>query len=883
MPNEPSAPTPPDDRSGPVAQIFRWLLIVASQAPPGALVVLQEKIKLGPGLLVTAIVVYEAVLLVFAIVTKVWRKLEADWVNWLAATIKARLGWIGYRRRYLKHVFYCHRSFDVKGLTTQGIYTLELEHVFVELTIKPSPIHDVSADPIRPVPEELRGKRQIWDFLTSEALEQQQLAVIGAPGSGKTTLLKKIALTLVKRRRHKEKRVRRLKHRLPVLLFLRDLGKASDDSETYTLAQAVTDSLARRQGPVPPCGWIDYQLSKGRFLVLLDGLDEVADPEIRRKVATWVETQMQANAGNRFVVTSRPYGYKSNPLTGVTLLEVQSFSRDQVQSFVESWYRANEIMGFGRDDPGVEMTAREGAEDLLRRLLGTPTLSALAVNPLLLTMIATVHRYRSSLPGRRVELYDEICEVFLGKRRQARGLDTDLAPSQKQLVLQALAYHLMITNRREIPVAEAAEVIAEPLIGIIGADSGVTAESFLEIIEQTSGMLLEREKGIYGFAHLAFQEHLASAHIREQRLEQDMANRVGDPWWHEVIRLYGAKGDASLIIAACLKTDPMSPKALALAIDCIEEARSVNLELRKRLDRLMEDGVEDENPEIRKVVAEAMLTRRLQRMIRIDDTTSYDPSYMTNAEYQLFIDEKRASGEYHQPDHWHGCEFPERQGTLPVVGMRPSDAAAFCEWLSEWEVSSVKYRLPRPGELLWTDVDISGKTGGAEGHWTRNKDGCFLRGIIQIDQDRITLRSSVISDRFHRDISRALTINLAIDIDRVLSLTLMLVNDLTLIRNLGIALDLARARALAIARGFKCEFPYDSSKQRVVFAGGLNLDFAVDLARALASESTRTHKAAFDLAVSLTILKLRREGKLEAFEGIRIVADKITDDSDPTA
>jgi predicted NACHT family NTPase len=86
------------------------------------------------------------------------------------------------------------------------------------------------------------------------------------------------------------------------------------------------------------------------------------------------------------------------------------------------------------------MQARQQADDLLRRIVRTPALLALAVNPLLLTMITTVHRYRSSLPGRRVELYAEICEVFLGKRQQSRGIEIDMTPAQKQSVLQPLAY-----------------------------------------------------------------------------------------------------------------------------------------------------------------------------------------------------------------------------------------------------------------------------------------------------------------------------------------------------------------------------------------------------------------------------------------------------------
>lgn len=103
----------------------------------------------------------------------------------------------------------------------------------------------------------------------------------------------------------------------------------------------------------------------------------------------------------------------------------------------------------------MQMRAREGAHDLLRRLYRTPALLAFAVNPLLLTMIATVHRYRGSLPGSRVALYGEICEVFLGKRREAFGLVQDVSSAQMQQVLRPLAYYCMQQGKREIEVEEA--------------------------------------------------------------------------------------------------------------------------------------------------------------------------------------------------------------------------------------------------------------------------------------------------------------------------------------------------------------------------------------------------------------------------------------------
>jgi len=105
-------------------------------------------------------------------------------------------------------------------------------------------------------------------------------------------------------------------------------------------------------------------------------------------------------------------------------LEVQPLAPDQVRRFVHTWYLATEVAHhLGNKNQAVCSKAADGAKGLLSKLRQSRDLSDLASNPLLLTMIATVHRYRGSLPGSRVELYADICSVFFGRRRQARGLD----------------------------------------------------------------------------------------------------------------------------------------------------------------------------------------------------------------------------------------------------------------------------------------------------------------------------------------------------------------------------------------------------------------------------------------------------------------------------
>jgi hypothetical protein len=81
-------------------------------------------------------------------------------------------------------------------------------------------------------------------------------------------------------------------------------------------------------------------------------------------------------------------------------------------------------------------------------------------------------------------------------------------------------------------------------------------------------------------------------------------------------------------------------------------------------------------------------------MIRIDESTYIDDTLVTCVEYQLFIDEMREQGKYYQPDHWTSYQFPAGQARTPIVGVRFSDAAAFCEWLTQTDERKWTYRLP---------------------------------------------------------------------------------------------------------------------------------------------------------------------------------------------
>ena len=142
-------------------------------------------------------------LLAAAFILDVWAEIRPTLVGRAAEAAKFWLDNLLSRHRqgYLQDVIYQHRNFDVKGLSTQAAFTLELEQVFVDLSLALIALHEASGDMIRKLPKELRdGRHQIWDFMQVTGGGAAKLVLLGAPGSGKTTSAKHLALTFAHRR-----------------------------------------------------------------------------------------------------------------------------------------------------------------------------------------------------------------------------------------------------------------------------------------------------------------------------------------------------------------------------------------------------------------------------------------------------------------------------------------------------------------------------------------------------------------------------------------------------------------------------------------------------------------------------------------------------------
>ena len=139
----------------------------------------------------------------------------------------------------------------------------------------------------------------------------------GAPGSGKTTLLRHIAICFA-RGQAAEKLGWTGEPLLPILVPLRNFGRFLEEHRKEYISPAagalrafIEAYFAEHDLELPPRFFRD-RLQEGKCLVMLDGLDEVADPDLRATVAQMVNSFIRTyqKRGNRFGLASRPGGYE---------------------------------------------------------------------------------------------------------------------------------------------------------------------------------------------------------------------------------------------------------------------------------------------------------------------------------------------------------------------------------------------------------------------------------------------------------------------------------------------------------------------------------------------------------------------------------------------
>ena len=611
-----------------------------------------------------------------------------------------------YEHDYREWVQGQYQYLDLKG-STLSKYSYVLMEVYTELLLAIQNPAKISPSAISSISELKRdGEQSVWKYLESQELGGTHFVVMGAAGTGKSTLLKSIALTLADTNRGRQHRRSRMF--LPFLIRLH--AHVKEIHSNQTLAEIIFEDYdaTKRITFV----WFHDMINQSRCLVMLDGLDEIRGMTDRAKAAKWIEQQIKRYPLCRFIVSSRPVNYESNPIAGVTVLQIMPFSRMQAKEFIKKWDEANDRRNILKRSQANTVRSANFANGVWEAIHNSDVLNELAVNPLLLTMIVVIHNEIAVLPKSRGDLYSSIIDAFLGKRKIEEGISPEFGVHSQRKALAELAYFMMDAMCVEATSEQVEFAIGKTVACFVNGTSSV---EFLNHVSSFSGLILTRKGQRYSFIHYSLQEYLAAEYACNNALESKIASRLDDYDWHETIRIYVSlmfeKSNPVPIIMRNLRSDSMSVPKLVLVTMIMEDhdgERGFELAGLEDLQKTLTAGMDSDVTSVRNVVAESMIRTRLRRMMAIDSNLFADHSLITNIEYQFFIDAMTASGEYRQPDHWHDCRFPKGQGKDSVLGVRFSDAMAFSQWITnltlQGSLSRQQCRLPRKGELDGIEV-----------------------------------------------------------------------------------------------------------------------------------------------------------------------------------
>ncbi|MDZ8239416.1 MAG: HEAT repeat domain-containing protein [Nostoc sp. ChiQUE01a] len=470
--------------------------------------------------------------------------------------------------------------------------------------------------------ENQTGKKFSGQQLLSET-SSRKLVLLGAPGSGKTTLMSYFAVMLAQNNREKLG-LKASTDLLPILVKIRDLARQENSSILEYVNQFAQRNLLKKE--LPP-NFFEHWLENGQALILLDGLDEVADSVKRYEVVRQIEEFLRQFPQNRAIITSRPAGYRRDffHTEDFPHYQLQPFDDPKIEEFIKRWYDSRIV---------DSLEAQRRKDSLKKALSDNDRIKLLARNPLLLTIIALIHRYEAILPKERHKLYEKAVETLSTSWDSNKEFSNHLFFKYLSLddlrrLLESLAYWIhtqgntgdkeggTLIDRDEL-ISQLTRHI-ETLKQIASDEAKEEAERFVNFIRERTGLLNEQGQDCYAFVHKTFQEYLCSQEIIYQRYNEDdfgiilkhIKDHLHDAHWREVLLLLIAQ---------------QKPKPAAKAIQAILDQHSEYEEWLHR-DLFFAGNCLAENPKDLKVADNQLADEILQALVELEISDSPQISY----------------------------------------------------------------------------------------------------------------------------------------------------------------------------------------------------------------------------------------------------------------
>ncbi|GGA53004.1 NACHT domain-containing NTPase [Okeania sp. KiyG1] len=234
------------------------------------------------------------------------------------------------------------------------------------------------------------------------------IVIIGGPGQGKSTCAQQLAqihrAKLIKE--DYDDRFQPKIVRIPFQIVLKDFAQwLADEPEIDALDSYLAEKvgkLAKHPGDIRPQD-IQEIFSKRDCLLLLDGLDEVVEPKLKKQMLKKIEDflaerEFSTKSNVAVVATSRPNGYDNyfDPEQFIHL-ELEFLSQEKVTEYAQKWVEAKRL------------TDEESSKTLniLQDCQDDNHIQGLLTTPLQVTIILIIIKSGRRPPSQREDLFNE--------------------------------------------------------------------------------------------------------------------------------------------------------------------------------------------------------------------------------------------------------------------------------------------------------------------------------------------------------------------------------------------------------------------------------------------------------------------------------------------
>ncbi|MEH1824736.1 MAG: tetratricopeptide repeat protein [Nostoc sp.] len=402
-------------------------------------------------------------------------------------------------------------------------------------------------------------------LLSSIPTTSKYCVILGAPGAGKTTLLRYLALHFATAKRDGNETViggepqeELGKALLPIFFRIADYAERLQQEPELSLLEYLRqfyrqwEAYFQDEAETEMATLLLEKMYQGQCLMLLDGLDEVFEQESRRLIVERIDQFVNAFSSNKFVITSRIAGYRDVKLSSrFAEFTIEDMGIEQVEKFLERWCLAIErAQQPEASEAQWQRAGNDQARKILEAIKDNEGVKRLTANPLLLTILALIHRNGERLPNRRVKLYELAVQTLTEDWQLGKKLPD--APkvllNQNEVVafLAPLAYWMHEEKPSGLVTeAEVEQQLAAKLAELNDTDLEsdsvrLAVQEFLRKVRETTGLFVERAPGVYGFMHLTFEEYFAARYIADNEVSDILAiirKHLHEPRWNEPILL----------------------------------------------------------------------------------------------------------------------------------------------------------------------------------------------------------------------------------------------------------------------------------------------------------------------------------------------------------